>query len=96
MAQLKQKLQIIAVPTINRTWLLLQALCQVPKSFGTLRRPAILFHRITEVDALALEPGVQKIGPRDNGGDDEQFGAEGQTGAVERMCHIPQAGMVVS
>src|SRR5262249_53818246 len=67
-----------------------QAVGQVPIPIGPAARlddslqTALVFH-VAVVDALALEPRMEEIGPTDDDGDDEEFGSEGEPSAIERM-----------
>jgi hypothetical protein len=40
---------------------------------------------MTVIDTLLLEPSMEEICPRDDGGDGEQFAAKRQTSTVEHL-----------
>lgn len=75
---------MLAAPALDGASLVLQALGQFPVSVGPVRRlehdPVARVHLgMSVVDALALKPRVQQVGPGDPDRDNEQFGAERQT-----------------
>ncbi len=85
MPQFHQEGQVVAGAAFDGALGVFQAVSQFPVFFGALRGLVVRVVRIPVIDPLAPELGVEKIGPGDDRGDDEQLGTEGQARAVERV-----------